>query len=178
MMRMRWFRLGMASTVLAGAASLMLVSPALATGGATDPAYSFSLAPANTAVAPAGGMMASAGDSISVKGSGTFDPGAGTVTAKGTFVHYSSTGAVICKGTWRATGFGGFTDFGSDGQGDEGGVLSIVVTHYCTTLGMTMTGIPMTVTSTVNAPAGYTEGTTVGDFTTPTGGGVEIGQEQ
>ena len=42
-------------------------------------------------------------------------------------------------------------------------MLSIAVTHYCKTMGMTMTGIPMTITSTVNAPADYTEGTTVGD---------------
>jgi hypothetical protein len=64
----------------------------------------------------------------------------------------------------------------ANGQGEEGGVLSIVVTHYYTTMGMTMTNIPMTVTSTVGAPAGstYVEGTTVGDFTQPTGGGVEI----
>jgi hypothetical protein len=55
----------------------------------------------------------------------------------------------------------------ANGQGEEGGVLSIVVTHYYTTMGMT---------STVGAPAGstYVEGTTVGDFTQPTGGGVEI----
>ena len=47
-------------------------------------------------------------------------------------------------------------------------------------MGMTMTGIPMTVTSTVDAPAGssYVEGTTVGDFTQPTGGGVEIQPDQ
>jgi hypothetical protein len=48
-------------------------------------------------------------------------------------------------------------------------VLSIVVTRYCKTMGMTMTNIPMTVTSAVGAPAGstYVEGTTVGDFTQP-----------
>jgi hypothetical protein len=46
-------------------------------------------------------------------------------------------------------------------------MLSITVTHYCTTMGMTMTGIPMTVTSTVNAPPGYMQGTTVCDFTQP-----------
>jgi len=74
----------------------------------------------------------------------------------------------------------GFTGFGTNDQGEEGGVLSIVVTHYCTTMGMTMTGIPMTVTSTVDAPAGstYVEGTTVADFTQPAGGGVEIQPDQ
>ena len=77
-------------------------------------------------------------------------------------------------------GFTSFVDFGTNGQGEEGGVLSIVVTHYCTTMGMTMTGIPMTVTSPVDAPTGSTfvGGTTVGDFTRPTGGGVEIQPDQ
>ena len=55
-----------------------------------------------------------------------------------------------------------------------GGVLSIVVTHDCKTMGMTMPGIPMSVTSTVNAPAGYVQGTTVADFTQPLGGIVAI----
>jgi len=115
-----------------------------------------------------------------VKGSGTFDPAARTVTAKGSFVHYSASGTVICKGTWTATAFTSFTDFGTNDQGLEGGVLSIVVTHYCTTMGMTSTGIPMTVTSVIDAPAGgaYAEGTTVCDFTKPTGGAVEIQPEQ
>jgi hypothetical protein len=39
---------------------------------------------------------------------------------------------------------------------------------------MTMTGIPMTVTSTVNAPTGYVRGTTVAVFMQPTGGIVAI----
>jgi hypothetical protein len=59
-------------------------------------------------------------------------------------------------------------------------VLSLKVTHYCKTMGMVMGGIPMTVTSTVNAPAGssYVEGTTVCDFTVPTGGRVVMQPEQ
>jgi len=51
-------------------------------------------------------------------------------------------------------------------------VRAAPVTHYCTTMGMTMTGIPMTVTSTVNAPPGYVQGTTVCDFTQPVAGAV------
>lgn len=107
-------------------------------------------------------------------GPGVFSPAAPTVLAGGTFVHYSATGAVVCRGTWKATGFTGLTDFGASAQGQEGGVLSLVVTHYRTTMGMVMTGIPMTITSTVNAPAGYGEGITVGDFTQPAGGTVTI----
>jgi hypothetical protein len=120
--------------------------------------------------------MGAPGDWISVKGSGTFGPAEHTVAATGSFVHYGPSGTVVCQGTWKAAGFSSFTGFGADGQGEEGGVLSIVVTHYCTTMGMTMTNIPMTVTSTVDAPVGgtYVEGTTVGDFTQPTGGGVKI----
>lgn len=136
--------------------SLFPAAPALAAGTASGSVFSFVLAPANTALSPCGGTMAAPGDWISVKGSGTFDPAAKTVTAKGSFVHYSSTGTAVCTGTWKATGFTSFTDFGSNDQGEEGGVLSMVVTHYCTTMGMTMTNIPMTVTSTVDAPAGST----------------------
>ena len=41
-------------------------------------------------------------------------------------------------------------------------------------MNMTMAGIPMTITSAVNAPAGVTEGITVGEFTQPAGGAVSI----
>lgn len=173
---MRRFKLIVMCAVAATAVTLLAGPPAVAAATVTG-TYSFDLAPANTAVSPNGGTMCGptmAGDWISVTGSGTFDPATRTIQGKGSFVHYSSSGTVMCKGTWKATGFTGFTDFGTNDQGDEGGVVSMTVTHYCKTMGMTMTGIPMTVTSTVNAPAGYTEGTTVGDFTEPTGGKVVI----
>jgi hypothetical protein len=139
-------------------------------------AYFFVLAPPNTALSPSGGTMGAPGDSIKVTGLGTFDPAAGTVTADGRFVHYSAAGAVVCQGTWKATGFTTFTSFGVNSRGEAGGTLSIVVTHYCTTMHMTMTGIPMTITSTFDAPAGssHAEGTTVSDFTQPTGGAVDM----
>ena len=129
---------------------------------------------ANTAVSPSGGTMGSPGDWISVSGAGTFNVADRTVRAAGFFVHHSASGAVECSGTWSATDFTSFVSFGADRNGRVGGVLSFVVTHHCTTMGMTMTGIPMTVTSTVNAPAGYVAGTTVADFTQPTGGIVAI----
>ena len=102
------------------------------------------------------------------------------VKASGSFVHYNSSDTVVCQGTWKATAFTSFTDFGTNADGEEGGVLSLVVNHYCKTMGMTMTGIPMTVTSTVKAPAGssYMEGSTVCDFTVPTGGKVVIQPQQ
>lgn len=177
---MRWFKLMTAGAVAASATVILAGAPALAATTATS-TYSFDLNLANTAVSPNGGTMCgptTAGDTITVTGSGTFDPVAKTVKAKGSFVHHSATGAVVCQGTWKATGFTSFTDFGANNQGEEGGALSLVVTHYCTTMGMTMTGIPMTVTSTVNAPAGYAQGITVGDFTQPTSGMVVIQPEQ
>jgi hypothetical protein len=175
---MRWFRLVLAGAVATGV--MVMTSPALAASANSGSIYSFVLAPANTAVSPGGGTMASQGDVISVSGSGLFDPAAKTVTAKGRFVHFNAAGAVVCTGTWRASGFTSFVAFGVNDQGEAGGVLSIVVTHFCTTTGMTMTGIPMTVTSLVDAPAGssYVEGTTVCDFTVPTGGTVTIQPEQ
>ncbi len=174
---MRWFKL-ILTGALAGAMALVLGSAASAATATSDTVYSFDLAPADTAVSPSGGTMASTGDWISVKGSGTFDVAARTVQAQGLFVHYNSSGAVVCQGTWRATGFTSFVDFGGNDQGEEGGVLSMVVTHYCKTIGMTMTGIPMTVTSTVDAPAGSVQGITVCDFTQPTGGTVVIQPQQ
>jgi hypothetical protein len=178
---MRRFPLAVLGTVAASAMALFVGSPALAAVTATSTTYSFDLAPANTAVSPNGGTMCGttmAGDWISVTGSGTFNPAAKTVRAKGSFTHYNSSGTVVCQGTWKATGYTSYTGFGTNDQGQDGGVLSIIVTHYCKTMGMTMTGIPMTVTSTVNAPAGYAEGTTVGDFTQPTGGTAVIQPEQ
>ncbi|HEY5989926.1 MAG TPA: hypothetical protein VIV12_26610 [Streptosporangiaceae bacterium] len=177
---MRRFKLMVLGAVGASAIALFAGSPALAAATTTS-TYSFDLVTANTAVSPDGGTMCGmtmAGDWISVTGSGTFSPAAQTIKAKGSFTHYNSSGTVMCKGTWKATGFTSFTDFGTNDQGQDGGVLSMVVTHYCKTMGMTMTGIPMTVTSIVNAPPGYTEGTTVGDFTQPTGGTVVIEPEQ
>jgi hypothetical protein len=167
--------------VAAAAMALVIGSPALAAGTATSTTYSFDLAKASTAISPSGGTICGTtmpGDWISVTGSGTFDTAAKTIQGKGSFVHYNASGTVMCQGTWKATGYTSFTDFGANDQGQQGGVLAMTVTHYCKTMGMTMTGIPMTVTSTVNAPAGYTEGATVGDFTQPTGGTIVIQPEQ
>jgi hypothetical protein len=172
---MRWFKLMAAAAVAASAMVVFAGGPALAATATST--YSFDLATVNTATSPNGGTMCGttmAGDTMTVTGSGTFNPAAKIIRAKGTFVHYSATGTVRCQGTWKATSF---TDFGANDQGEEGGMLSMVVTHYCT-MGMTMTGIPMTVTSTVNAPSGYAQGTTVGDFTQATGGTVVMQPEQ
>lgn len=169
---MRWYALPLAGALVAGAMSALPAAPALAASHPPDAGYSFALVPADTAVSAGGGSMTQPGDRISVRGSGMFDPAARTVHASGTFVHYRKDGTVMCRGTWSATGFSGFTDFGGTGHGGEGGELSLVVTHYCPAMNMTMTGIPMTVTSAVDAPAGTVAGITVGDFTQPAGGSV------
>jgi hypothetical protein len=177
---MRKLKLVLVGAIVASLLSLVLWSPAGAAGTTSHTVYSFDLGAGNTASSPNGGMMASPQDWIRVKGSGTFDTTAQTVKASGSFVHYNLSGAVVCQGTWKATAFTSFMDFGKNADGQEGGVLSLVVTHYCTTMGMTMTGIPMTVTSTVKAPVGssYVEGTTVCDFTVSTGGKVVIQPQQ
>ena len=157
----------------AAAVAALSPAPASADGTSSRSTYSFAVL-ANTADSPSGGMMGSPGDWISVTGAGTFDTTARTISAGGFFVHHDASGAVECKGPWRATELTGFASFGANRWSQVGGVLSIVVTHDCTTMGMTMPGIPMTVTSAVNAPAGYLPGTTVADFTQPTGGVVAI----
>src|SRR6266542_3711791 len=99
-----------------------------------------------------------------------------TAHAGGDFVHHNADGTVHCRGTWTATALTGWTDFGASRDGKHGGIVSLLVTHHCTTMGEVHTGIPMTVTSTRNAPPGSNdvEGVTVGEFTQPTAGTVVI----
>jgi hypothetical protein len=170
---MRRVKLMLTSAIAVTAVLFAAAASASADGTSARSAYSFAVL-ANTAVSPSGGMMGSPGDRISVTGAGTFNPASRTVHAAGVFAHYTPSGAIHCRGMWWATDFTSFVGFGANRSGQVGGVLSIVVTHQCTTMGMTMTGIPMTVTSTVNAPSGYRQGTTVGEFTQPLGGAVAI----
>ena len=170
---MRRLMLMLTSAVAVAAVLLAPAAPASADGTAARSTYSFAVL-VNTAVSPSGGMMGSPGDRISVTGAGTFSTASRTVHAAGVFTHYTASGAIHCKGTWWATDFTSFISFSAIRSGRVGGVLSIVVTHECATIGMTMTDIPMTVTSTVNAPAGYLQGTTVAEFTRPLGGVVAI----
>lgn len=161
---------------------LALLAPSGAASAATTAAatrgtiLAFALTASNTTVAPSGGMMAEAGDWIQVTGGGTVTPATRRVSAGGAFVHYDADGTVHCSGTWTASTLTGWTDFGAAANGEHGGVISMLVTHRCTTMGMVHTDIPMTVTSTRVAPIGstYVEGVTVGEFTRPTSGGVTI----
>ena len=149
--------------------ALVMVAPA-APAAADSTTYTFTLLGPNTAVAPAGPH---AGDSIRVTGSGTFNPAAGTIVAGGSFTHLSADGTVHERGWWRATALTSFTGFGGPSPGRQGGVLWLVVTHFHQG-GAPHEGIPMSVTSTVNAPPGLVEGTTVGEFTVKTGGRVRF----
>ena len=171
--------------LLCGATALMILALLLpastadaTTAGATkkDTAFAFALVTPNTAVAPDAGTMAAPGDWIQVSGGGTFDPTTATVHAAGTFVHHSADGGVRCRGTWTATALTGWTDFGAARTSRHGGIVSLLVTHYCASMAEVHTGIPMTVTSTRDAPPGshYVQGVTVGEFTHPTGGTVAI----
>jgi hypothetical protein len=170
---LRQLKLILTCTAAVAVTSLAIATTASAAGASSRSVYRFAVV-ANTAVSPSGGMMGAAGDWISVTGAGSFNVTARTVTAGGVFTHHGANGAVVCRGAWWGTGFRSFLNFGTDPRGRVGGVLSIVVSHYCVTMGMTMTDIPMTVTSTVNAPAGQVEGTTVADFTQPMRGSVTV----
>jgi hypothetical protein len=169
-------------TLLAGTALVLLalVVPGTAAQAAdTDhhtapPTFAFTLLTPNTATAPQAGSMAAAGDWIAITGHGSFTPATGAVRASGVFVHHNADGTVHCLGTWTATALTGWTDFGGAREGRHGGIISMLVKHRCATMGQVHTGIPMTVTSARNGPAGTVEGVTVGDFTVPTGGHVLI----
>lgn len=155
--------------------TLLGLAIAIPVVGAATPAagigteYSFRLKGANTAVAPVDGEHCKAGDWIALTGSGEFDPVAGTIEAEGTFKHYNADGTLHERGTWEATAFVSFVDFGGPKASRHGGRLELVVTHLHE--GMEPhTGLSMTVTSSIAAPAGTVWGVTVGPFTVPTGG--------
>jgi hypothetical protein len=93
------------------------------------------------------------------------------VIASGSFTHTTSTGALVHRGVWVATGFDSFVAFGGPSPGFQGGVLEITATLF--PVGEApVAGVPIKVTCLINAPGGFTgdEGTTVGPFTEQTGG--------
>ena len=133
---------------------------------ASDTSYSFELTGPNTAMAESGPF---AGDTIRVTGGGSFDAEAGTITASGGFTHIKADGSVFARGTWIAEGFTSFLAFGGPNPGTQGGYLQFTVTFMVKGVPV-LTNLPMAVTCVVNAPPGYEEGITVGDFTESTGG--------
>ncbi len=145
-------------------AAVLLPSRLAPPVAASPTAYSFNLIVPNTAVNQFG-------RTIRVTGSGTFDTGANSVVASGSFTTFLANGARFRMGTWQATAFTSFDPFGGPNPGTQGGLLKITITLFPEGIAP-ITGLPMTVTCRVNAPAGFTgdEGTTVGDFTEKTGG--------
>ncbi len=139
-------------------ASIFLPSRLAPPVAASATAYSFNLIRPNTA-------ENSLGRTIRVTGSGNFDSGASSVVASGSFTTFFANGARIHSGTWQATAFTSFHPFGGPNPGTQGGFLKITVTLFPDGA-VPITGLPMTVTCRVNAPAGFTEeeGTTVADF--------------
>ncbi len=127
-----------------------------------DQTFSFNLIGPNTTKAPTG-------ETIEMTGSGSFNF-TGPIVASGSFVISSATGAVIARGTWRATTFNIFVGFGGPNPGTQGGHLLMTVTLFFDG-GATLVGQPMTVTCRVSAPSGtLPEGVTIGNFTAITHG--------
>src|SRR5229473_8673192 len=143
-------------TALAAMLSILaLAAPA----SANDLTYSFTLDGPQTAEDPV------SRNTIRVTGSGSFDASAGSVIGSGSFAILNSGGAVVSRGTWKATAFVSFDSFGGFNPGTQGGMLNINVT-FSPNVGAPPTGVSMTVTCRVKAPPNTgAEGITIGSFT-------------
>ena len=129
--------------------------------------FNFNLLGPNTAVDP------TTAETIEMTGSGSFINPTGPIMASGSFIISSATGAVVARGTWSATTFNMFVDFGGPNPGTQGGHLMMHVTLFSDGGAPLLAAqpIPMTVTCRVNAPPGTGhEGVTIGDFTNATSG--------
>ena len=120
-MKARLVLVGMLVSIL----SLLAARPAVA----ASTSYTFNLIGPNTAMALSGPF---AGDTIRTTGSGSFDTGAATIVASGSFTHVKADGLVFARGTWVAASFTSFTAFGGPSPGFQGGVLEFVATLYPT----------------------------------------------
>jgi len=157
-------KLGTLSSMMVVAAipvMLAVATPAVA----QDVTYSFELTGPQTAT--------NGTHTIQLTGAGSFDPTAQTVVASGAFViTNNSNGAVLRRGTWKATAFNSFCPRGGPNAGTQGGVLVITVTLFPNG-GGAITGLTMTVNCLVFGPPNNAgtcspvgEGVTVADFTT------------
>jgi hypothetical protein len=141
-------------------ASLALLAPLLAApAAASDATFSFNLIGPNITAAPDGATLRTTG-------SGSFEAGAGTIVASGSFTHFLANGTVFAKGTWKATAFVSFRAFGGPNAGTQGGLLQLIVALFPDG-GAAVTELPMSITCRVNAPTGFTEeeGVTLASFT-------------
>lgn len=106
-------------SILVATALLTLASAPAAV--AKDVTYSFNL------VGPQ--VTTNGTQTIAVTGAGSFDPAAETIVASGGFlIANNSNGAVVSKGTWKATAFTSFCSRGGPNSGSQGGVLVMTVT--------------------------------------------------
>ena len=142
--------------------------------------YAFRLKGPNVAVATVFDEHHQPGDTIRVTGSGTFDTTSGVVTGGGSFTHFNADGTVHMRGSWEATGLVSFASFGGPKTSQQGGVLQLTTMHFdqdgqpcmCGDEG----GMPMTLTSVVNDPAGTVGGVTTGPFGQSVSGVVAFGR--
>jgi hypothetical protein len=162
--RMKMKKLSTYLSVTALAAMLSIL-PLASLAGTSDLTYSFTLTGPQAVGDP------NTGNAIRVTGSGSFDTNAGTVIGSGSFTKFNSGGAVISRGTWKATSFVSFDSFGGFSPGFQGGVLKITVSLSPDT-GTPETAATMVVTCLVNAPPSFKgdEGITIGSFTKTLGG--------
>ncbi len=154
----------MRRVVLALVAGAVLLVLGVAQATASGTTYGFNLTGPNFA-------EAGNGDIIRVTGSGTFNPSMGTASGSGSFTHRTSSGALVAKGTWVATGFTDFDSYGGPSNGFQGGSVEIVVTLFPSG-GGSVSGVPMTVTCHVGTvpPGAPEEGTMIDGFTESIGG--------
>jgi hypothetical protein len=153
---MKKFGTYLSFTALAAMLSILTLASLAA---ANDLTYSFTLNGPQAAGDP------NTGNTILVTGSGSFDPSAGTVIGSGSFTTFTSGGAVVSRGTWKATSFISFDSFGGFSPGLQGGVLNITVT-LSPNAGTPVTGVSMAVTCRIKAPPNTgAEGIIIGSFT-------------
>jgi hypothetical protein len=144
---------------------VMLVLATLFMLGVTPPAVAADVTYSFNLVGPQSSTNVS-NHTITLTGSGSFDPTGETVVASGSFTTTNnSNGAVIHKGTWKATAFTSFCSRGGPDAGIQGGVLVMTVTLFPNG-GSPIAGLTMTVTCLVGSGcSAVAEGVTVGDFT-------------
>ncbi len=116
-----------------------LLMLALASSAVASPTYSFDL------TGPQITKDDGTSNTIALTGGGSFDSSDSAVVASGAFAIFSSSGAPLTSGTWKATGFDRFCPRNGPSSGVQGGVLVITVTLFPHG-GAPITSVTLTVT--------------------------------
>ena len=95
------------------------------TAHASDGSYNFNVESAKTADSVTGNV-------INASGAGQFNVNTGAVRGTGAFSVSNSAGAVLARGTWRATELVDFVSLGGENRGLQNGILHINVTLFPT----------------------------------------------